>query len=423
VRARDFKTPDGRQPTLRVFLSYRRDDASGHAGRLYDLLAARYGAERVFMDIDAIPLGTEFGAAIDRAVASCDVLIAVIGRSWLAAADASGHRRLDDPDDLVRREIESALAQDVAVVPTCVQGAEIPRAEDLPPSLASMTGRQGFQLSDTGWQDDVERLIRRLGAVGGEPPPAVEGTARPRRRARRPGGRILAALVLVAVLAALGGVLILRGGDGDGDTSDGSSRAQPSGLSRARGTVTLGSDLRRPPSDQRWYCEGSEVEPCTMAQTKLPDVDRPVVAPFDGVVTRWQVQAAGGPIRLIVLRGDVSPGDRSNLARVEASTEQTVRGEGRQQFPTRLPVKAGDAVGLQFSTGAYGNAPYAQGAVLEKWLPPLGPEQRPSGDSDSGADNVELLYNAFIERDRDNDGYGDASQDHCPTNPKSQKAC
>jgi hypothetical protein len=406
VRAHE---PDTR---LRVFLSYRRDDASGHAGRLYDLLAARYGAERVFMDIDAIPLGSDFGAAIDRAVASCDVLIALIGRQWLAAHDAGGRRRLDDPDDLVRREVESALAQGVVVVPTCVQGAEIPRAEDLPPSLATLTARQGFQLSDAGWQDDVERMLRRLEAgKGGPPTPA----------ARRPRRRALAALAAATALAAIAAVLIARDGGDDGETSGSAAGAQPSGLSTARGTVTLGSDLRRPPSKERWYCEGSEVEPCTMALTRLPAPDRPAVAPFDGVVTGWQVEGAGGPIKLVVLRGDVKPQGRSSLARVTSSAEQDVRGAGRQKFATRLSIKAGDAVGLQLSSGAYGNAPYAQGAWLERWLPPLGPEQASSGDS--GSESSELLYNAFIERDRDGDGYGDASQDSCPKDPAEHTRC
>jgi hypothetical protein len=124
-----------------------------------------YGADHVYIDIDAVPLGSEFAEGISRAVASCDVLIALIGSGWLQAADSGGQRRLDDPDDFVRREIESALAQGVVVVPVCVQGAGVPRAEDLPPSLAALTRRQGFHLSDAGWQDDVRRLIRRLEAV------------------------------------------------------------------------------------------------------------------------------------------------------------------------------------------------------------------------------------------------------------------
>lgn len=181
-------------------MSYRRDDAGGHAGRLYDLLAARYGHERVFMDIDAVPLGSQFGEAISEAVAWCDVLIALIGRGWLEATDSDGRRRLDDPDDFVRREIESALAKGVVVVPACVQGAEIPQAQELPASLAPLTGRQGFQLSDTGWHDDVRRLIRRLEAVT-EQGPDRSATADHPAPSRRPRatGRIRAAVALGCV--------------------------------------------------------------------------------------------------------------------------------------------------------------------------------------------------------------------------------
>jgi hypothetical protein len=96
------------------------------------------------------------------------------------------------------------------------------------------------------------------------------------------------------------------------------------------------------------------------------------------VVTRWQVQGAHGPVRLVVLRGDVRPGGLSTLKRVQASAEQEVRGEGRQKLQTRLKIQKGDAVGLQLSIGAYANAPYSEGAWLEAWDPPLGAESRPS---------------------------------------------
>jgi len=194
---------------VRIFLSYRRDDASGHAGRLYDLLANRYGAEHVFMDVDAIPLGSDFAATINRAVAACDVLIAVIGRDWLRATDADGRRRLDDPHDYVRLEIESALERGVAVVPTCVQGAVIPPGQDLPASLAPLIQRQGFQLTDSGWPDDVGRLIRRLEALNAEQADGVE------RRRRRPSRRILAG-VLAGCLAA-GGIALALALRGPGD--------------------------------------------------------------------------------------------------------------------------------------------------------------------------------------------------------------
>ena len=190
---------------MRIFLSYRRDDASGHAGRLYDLLAGRYGKQQVFMDLDAIPLGSRFGDEIDQAVASCDVLIALMGRGWLAAADAEGGRRLDDPHDYVRREIESALERGVAVVPTCVQGAEIPRPEDLPRSLAPLAERQGFELSDGGWRDDVARLTRRLEGKEEDPP-----------RTRVGRGRLALALGGVALVAVVAAFALTRGGGEDG---------------------------------------------------------------------------------------------------------------------------------------------------------------------------------------------------------------
>jgi hypothetical protein len=218
---------------VRVFVSYRREDASGHAGRLYDVLAARYGAERVFMDIDAIPLGSEFRTTIDQAVSSCDVLIALIGRGWVGATDSAGRRRLEDPDDFVRREIESALAHDVVVVPTCVHGASMPRSDELPASLAPLAGRQGFELRDTGWQDDVGRLVRRLEQVaserGGKPaaarrPAKRRAPAKPWTRRRKLLAAALGLLVLAVVAIALA--------DSGGGGSDGASEAPSSSAER-----------------------------------------------------------------------------------------------------------------------------------------------------------------------------------------------
>jgi hypothetical protein len=383
------------------------------------------------MDIDAIPLGSEFGQTISGAVASCDVLIALMGRRWLQAADSDGHRRLDNPDDFVRREIESALAHGVVVVPATVQGAEIPRAEELPPTLAPLTEHQGFELSDTGWHDDVNRLIRRLERVVREEQldPVVSADRSATSRRPRPGGRTFAASVaFLALLAVFASVLLLRGGGDGADGPDNSPPTppvglQPSGLSAARGTATLGSDLRMPPTESHWYCTGSGATSpaCSFVVTRLPEIDRLIKAPFDGVVTRWQVQGAGGPIRLIVARGDVRPGGRSSLERVRGSAEQVVRSTQRQTFRTRLKIRKGDVVGLQLSVGAFGSAPYSEGTWLEIWIPPLGLERQRA--EDSGSRDYELLYNAFIERDRDRDGFGDVTQDKCPRDPDRQEGC
>src|SRR5207247_2365741 len=105
---------------------YRREDASGHAGRLYDVLAAAFGADQVFIDVDTIEPGVDFVERIETSVASVDALVAVIGRDWLTAADAEGRRRLDNPEDFVRLEIASALSRNIRVIPVLVEGARMP---------------------------------------------------------------------------------------------------------------------------------------------------------------------------------------------------------------------------------------------------------------------------------------------------------
>src|SRR5437762_13185902 len=94
-----------------VFISYRRDDASGHAGRLYDYLVASLGKGRVFMDVDAIAPGADFVERIDSALSRSRAMFVVIGPRWGVATDRAGRRRLDDPRDVVRREIAAALVQ------------------------------------------------------------------------------------------------------------------------------------------------------------------------------------------------------------------------------------------------------------------------------------------------------------------------
>ena len=179
-----------REPSpLRIFVSYRRDETSGHAGRLYDSLAAHFGPDHVFIDVDAIDLGTNFAQVIHRAVTSCDVVIALIGRAWVTATDAEGRRRLEDPDDFVRLELESALKRDVFVIPACVQGAGVPSPDVLPEALAPLAGRQGFELRDTAWHDDVKRLIRRLERLAAEKSQGAEAPAPRLRRRLRGGGR------------------------------------------------------------------------------------------------------------------------------------------------------------------------------------------------------------------------------------------
>ena len=153
---------DHRLGGLRIFLNYRREDSSGHAGRLYDDLAERFGADEVFIDIDKIEPGLAFDDAIEHALDRCDVFLALIGRQWLTITDASGHRRLEDPDDFCRLELEQALARETRLIPLRVQGAEMPSSAELPESLRGLARRQALELSDTRWRHDVESLIEVL---------------------------------------------------------------------------------------------------------------------------------------------------------------------------------------------------------------------------------------------------------------------
>jgi formylglycine-generating enzyme required for sulfatase activity len=154
----------------KIFISYRRDDSGGWAGRLYDRLSQHFGRDNVFMDITAIEPGLDFVEVIQEAVASCDILIAVIGRQWLTVTDASGQRRLNNPEDFVRLEVGAALGRNIRVIPALVQNASMPRSTDLPESLQKMARRNALEISDTRFHQDTDRLIEVLTRVlGGSP--------------------------------------------------------------------------------------------------------------------------------------------------------------------------------------------------------------------------------------------------------------
>jgi len=146
----------------RIFISYRREETAYPAGWLYDRLADRYGGGQVFKDVDSIQLGDDFVEVITRAVGSCDVLLALIGDRWLTITDQDGRRRLDDPADFVRVEIEAALTRNVRVIPILVDGARMPRVAELPRSLAKLVRRQALELSPARFDFDTGRLFKVL---------------------------------------------------------------------------------------------------------------------------------------------------------------------------------------------------------------------------------------------------------------------
>jgi WD40 repeat protein len=146
----------------RIFISYRRQETAYPAGWLYDRLVEHLGQGQVFKDVDSIELGDDFVEVITAAVAGCDVLLALIGDRWLTITGEDGQRRLDDPGDFVRLEIEAALTRNVRVIPVLVDGARMPRAGELPASLAKLVRRQALELSPSRFDFDTRRLLRVL---------------------------------------------------------------------------------------------------------------------------------------------------------------------------------------------------------------------------------------------------------------------
>jgi pimeloyl-ACP methyl ester carboxylesterase len=147
-----------------IFISYRRDDSGGHAGRILDRLTGEFGHQRLFFDVDSIPLGTNFPKMLREEVAKCGVLLAMIGPNWLDARNESGKRRLLDPDDFVRVEIAAALQRDIPVIPVLLDGAKIPKINKLPDELKELGSRNGIEVRHASFHSDMQRLIRGLKA-------------------------------------------------------------------------------------------------------------------------------------------------------------------------------------------------------------------------------------------------------------------
>jgi hypothetical protein len=145
-----------------LFLCYRRDDAQDAADRLREALVKAYGSERVFMDIDSVPIGVNFVTYIAEQLQSCAAVLVMIGRNWTKIADHAGNRRLDDSDDHVRVEIATALKHKVPVIPLLVQDASMPRAKDLPEDIRPLAFQNGMALPRQFWGESVERLLKDL---------------------------------------------------------------------------------------------------------------------------------------------------------------------------------------------------------------------------------------------------------------------
>lgn len=157
-----------------IFISYRRDDSAGYAGRIYDHLRQRFGDEYIFMDVSNINIGADWDQKIREAVSICDVMLAIIGRRWLTASDKYGRRRLDRDDDYVNLEIRTALERNITVIPIVIDNAELPEFDGLPNNLKPILSRQKCEIRHDKFYRDIEDLLDELSKLEVKPPKKSE---------------------------------------------------------------------------------------------------------------------------------------------------------------------------------------------------------------------------------------------------------
>ncbi len=186
----------------KIFLSYRRGDTAGHTGRLHEDLVRVFGSERVFFDVEGLHPGDDFDAVLRQRLAESLIVLVAIGPRWMGILEG-GKRRIDEPDDYVRLEVATALADDkTRVIPVLCEGAALPTAAALPDNMASLVSRQAFALSDQRWRHDVEQLFAAI-------TPYVPVKDRAKRLAIRYTTRAVAALLLLGA-TAFGGLYVFK---------------------------------------------------------------------------------------------------------------------------------------------------------------------------------------------------------------------
>jgi hypothetical protein len=207
-----------------IFLSYRREDSAGYAGRLCESLERRLGKGEVFRDVDTIRAGEDFVDTIQARLQDCRALLVLIGREWLDAADASKHRRLDQEGDYLRQEIVTGLASPhVLVVPVLVEGMTMPAVEELPEAIRALGRRQAVSLRDETWDADVDRLLT-----------AVTGSGASASSTRSKWPALVVAALTIALLAAIFVARRFRSADGAVTADPGRSRSDAASSSPER---------------------------------------------------------------------------------------------------------------------------------------------------------------------------------------------
>ncbi|MDD5579914.1 MAG: toll/interleukin-1 receptor domain-containing protein [Methylobacter sp.] len=160
-----------KNPSLRgsIFISYRRADSPGYVRALMSDMRNFFGSKHVFLDMEDIPAGSDFPLIIDEAVSNCELLLALIGPSWIDLRDEFGQRRIENPVDFVRLELGVALAHKIPIIPVLVDNAKVPKPEQLPDQIKQLSTLEGVSLTYDRWDDDIARLFDAIEKIAVEP--------------------------------------------------------------------------------------------------------------------------------------------------------------------------------------------------------------------------------------------------------------
>jgi hypothetical protein len=196
--------------TQKIFISYRRGGVKARTYRMADALKHRFGADSVFLDIESIAAGARFADVIRDSIHSSSIVLIMIGPNWVNMK-RDGKRRLDNPNDNLRIEVETALQSGALVIPVLVNGAVMPGANELPSDIAELTELNAAGLSDSHWHYDIEQLITQI-----DPTPKPEPQPDPAPEPEKKSKLNLPALVSLGLLAWI--LLVLIGDDYDQET-------------------------------------------------------------------------------------------------------------------------------------------------------------------------------------------------------------
>lgn len=196
----------------KVFISYRRQHSWSYVRALYDRLSRHFGEHKVFMDLDDIPLGTDFVDVLDHNLGDCKAMLVVIDSEWLTIRDAQGNRRLDNPHDFVRLEVATALKRNISVIPILIDGTPMPSESALPDDLKLLPRRQALELTSKNYEHSVRDLIQALERYiqPQQTEKHIKPSPSPTKSAwyKRPWVLLLLSPVLVLVLLFLIGLLV-----------------------------------------------------------------------------------------------------------------------------------------------------------------------------------------------------------------------